>query len=123
MLSGEVFIKLPRGTKARVAQKAPVAGFIPIKGVATVPIGSEIDARKGEIEVKTASTSDRRGQRTNLQQGRFSAAMFELRQKAQKRAKAKKAVKRNGWGRPGHSWMPGVDPDPFGHDAPDQHDL
>lgn len=92
-ISGEVFIKLPRGTKARVAQKAPVAGFIPIKGVATVPIGSEIDARKGEIEVKTASTSDRRGQRTNLQQGRFSAAMFELRQKAQKRAKAKKAVK------------------------------
>jgi hypothetical protein len=92
-ISGEVFIKLPKRTKARVAQKAPVDGFIPIKGVATVPIGSEIDARKGEIEVKTASTSDRRGQRTNLQQGRFSAAMFELRQKAQKRAKAKKAVK------------------------------
>ena len=30
--------------------------------------------------------------------------------------KARKAVKRNGWGSPGHSWMPGVDPDPFGHD-------
>jgi peptide deformylase len=28
---------------------------------------------------------------------------------------AKKAVKRNGWGVPGHSWMPGEDPDPFGH--------
>ncbi|MHC9291122.1 peptide deformylase [Mycobacterium sp. LTG2003] len=28
---------------------------------------------------------------------------------------AKKAVKRNGWGVPGLSWMPGEDPDPFGH--------
>lgn len=30
--------------------------------------------------------------------------------------KARKAVKRNGWGKPGFSWLPGVDPDPFGHD-------
>jgi peptide deformylase len=37
--------------------------------------------------------------------------------------KARKAVKRNGWGVPGQSWMPGVDPDPFGHDVPDEHDL
>ena len=28
---------------------------------------------------------------------------------------AKKAVKRNGWGVPGLTWMPGEDPDPFGH--------
>jgi peptide deformylase len=37
--------------------------------------------------------------------------------------KARKAVKKAGWGTPGHSWMPGVDADPFGHDAPDEHDL
>ncbi|MFQ6226261.1 peptide deformylase [Nocardia sp. NPDC002869] len=29
---------------------------------------------------------------------------------------AKKAVKRNGWGVPGRTWLPGSDPDPFGHD-------
>jgi peptide deformylase len=29
---------------------------------------------------------------------------------------AKKAIKRNGWGQPGLSWMPGTVPDPFGHD-------
>ena len=34
--------------------------------------------------------------------------------------KAKKAVKANGWGVPGLSWMPGVDRDPFGHDDPDE---
>ena len=33
--------------------------------------------------------------------------------------KAKKAVKGHGWGVPGHSWMPGVDRDPFGHDDED----
>jgi peptide deformylase len=37
--------------------------------------------------------------------------------------KARKATKKAGWGKPGSSWMPGVDPDPFGHDAPDDHDL
>lgn len=36
--------------------------------------------------------------------------------------KAKKAVKRNGWGTPGHTWMPGVDRDPFGHDDADDTD-
>lgn len=39
------------------------------------------------------------------------------------RRKARKVVRRNGWGTPGQSWFPGVDPDPFGHDVPDDHDL
>ncbi|GAB08463.1 peptide deformylase [Gordonia araii NBRC 100433] len=29
---------------------------------------------------------------------------------------AKKAIKRNGWGVPGLTWLPGEQPDPFGHD-------
>jgi peptide deformylase len=37
--------------------------------------------------------------------------------------KARKAVKLQGWGKPGHSWMPGVDPDPFGHDDLAHGDL
>jgi len=28
---------------------------------------------------------------------------------------AKRAVRAHGWGVPGQTWMPGVDPDPFGH--------
>lgn len=37
--------------------------------------------------------------------------------------KARKVVKGQGWGKPGHTWMPGVDPDPFGHDdAADEED-
>ncbi len=34
--------------------------------------------------------------------------------------KARKAVKKQGWGKAGFVWHPGVDPDPFGHD--DDHD-
>ncbi len=33
--------------------------------------------------------------------------------------KARKAVKAEGWGVPGHTWLPGEGPDPFGHDDPD----
>ena len=36
--------------------------------------------------------------------------------------KARKAVRKQGWGTPGHTWMPGVDRDPFGHDDVDEDD-
>lgn len=35
---------------------------------------------------------------------------------------ARRAVRANGWGVPGLAWMPGVDPDPFGHDDPEGDD-
>lgn len=35
---------------------------------------------------------------------------------------AKKAIRREGWTSAGHTWMPGVDPDPFGHDEVDPDD-
>jgi hypothetical protein len=91
-VSGEVYVKLPKGTKlrARVAQKAPIAGFVPIKGVATVPIGSEIDSRKGQLDIRTASKFGKKGQRTGLQRGRFGAGMFKIRQAARRRAGATK---------------------------------
>lgn len=34
--------------------------------------------------------------------------------------KARKAIRKQGWGKPGSTWMPGVDPDPFGH-GDDEH--
>jgi peptide deformylase len=35
---------------------------------------------------------------------------------AKQSKRARKAIRSNGWGKPGHSWLPGVDRDPFGHD-------
>jgi peptide deformylase len=34
--------------------------------------------------------------------------------------RARKAIRANGWGKAGNTWMPGVDRDPFGHD--DEHE-
>lgn len=34
--------------------------------------------------------------------------------------KARRAVADEGWGTPGHTWMPGEDRDPFGHDDEDE---
>lgn len=38
---------------------------------------------------------------------------------------ARKAIRARGWGKPGNVWLPGVDPDPFGHDdeVPDEDAL
>jgi hypothetical protein len=84
-VSGEVFVKLPKSSKARTAQKAPLDGFVPIKGVATVPIGSEVDARRGQLDIRTASKFGKRGQRAGLQRGRFGAGIFKIRQAAKRR--------------------------------------
>ena len=81
-ISGEVFVKLPgRSLKQN-------GGFIPLKGVASVPVGSTVDARKGELELKSAgngfAASDRRAKQ---QTARIRAGLFAIRQ-----AKAKKGV-------------------------------
>ncbi|OSM44678.1 peptide deformylase [Nesterenkonia sp. PF2B19] len=34
----------------------------------------------------------------------------------------KKAMKKEGWTQEGNTWMPGVDPDPFGHGEPEGED-
>jgi hypothetical protein len=76
-LSGTVFVRLPRGPGARAAQAE--SGFVPLKGVATVPVGSVVDARKGRMALSTTAGPGRRGS-PRLQTGRFAAAMFMIRQ-------------------------------------------
>ena len=86
-LSGEVFVKLP----ARVPFQA--GGFIPLKGVAAVPVGSTVDTRKGEIELESAAngfaSTDRRATR---QSARIRAGMFLIKQKRAKKSVAKKTA-------------------------------
>ena len=84
-ISGEVFVKLPgRSLKQD-------GGFIPLKGVASVPVGSTVDARKGELELKSAANgfaaSDKRAKQ---QTARIKAGMFAIRQKKLKKGAAKK---------------------------------
>ncbi|RKQ90571.1 thrombospondin type 3 repeat-containing protein [Solirubrobacter pauli] len=93
VLSGEVFVKLPTRTPLGFSGlRAPFqAGeFVPLKGAASIPLGSEVDTRKGEVEIDAAANSfastDRRAKQ---QSARMKAAIFRIKQK---RAKAKAAT-------------------------------
>lgn len=85
LVSGEVFVKLARGAPtrgvgARASQAAPMPGFVPMKGVASVPTGSVVDARKGRVAVTAAGDSRTGATNRRLQVGAFSAALFRIRQ-------------------------------------------
>jgi peptide deformylase len=42
---------------------------------------------------------------------------------AKQSRRARKAIRGNGWGKAGHTWLPGVDRDPFGHDEDPDGDV
>jgi hypothetical protein len=53
VVSGDVFIKYPAGTGPRAVK--PLKGFVPLKGAANVPIGAQLDTRKGRVAVTSAA--------------------------------------------------------------------
>jgi Tol biopolymer transport system component len=91
VVSGQVFIRYPRGkrplpftgaiTAARIAQVGPGAqpGFVPLKGASTIPLGSTVDTEEGRISLTSAADLKRHTQRAEFYDGVFSVA--------QKRAK------------------------------------
>jgi Thrombospondin type 3 repeat len=80
-VSGEVFVKLPR--RMSLTQ----SGFVPLKGVASVPVGSTVDTLKGQVAITTASNFHRpRDRRHRTNAGRFSAAIFTIKQRRVRRA-------------------------------------
>jgi hypothetical protein len=77
VLGGDVYVKLPSATRARsslaVAAVAPEPGFVPLKGVASVPFGSTVDTRAGVAQVVTSpGTSGGAAQRAQFRAGIFS---------------------------------------------------
>lgn len=95
LLSGEVFVKVAPGTGvraraggavARASQAPPIPGFVPMKGVASVPVGSVVDARKGRVEITTAGEFRTGASNRRLQVGMFAAALFRIRQARNRRA-------------------------------------
>jgi hypothetical protein len=81
-----VFVKLP----GRSFKQG--SGFIPLKGVASVPVGSSVDARKGELELQSAANgfaaSDKRAKQ---QSARIRAGIFAIKQKKASKGQAKSA--------------------------------
>jgi hypothetical protein len=78
VVSGEVFIKLPKGS-ARAAG-AP-AGFVPLKGAANIPIGSQLDTEDGRVALTSAA--DTGGAKT--QTSDFYQGIFQVKQSVPKK--------------------------------------
>ncbi len=95
LLSGDVFVKLPAHTPLGFRSlRAPLqeSGFVPLKGVASLPVGSTVDARSGELQMESAANgyaaADRHARKTEL---RIRAGIFQIKQARLKR-KAKKSA-------------------------------
>jgi hypothetical protein len=78
VLSGDVFIKLP-ATRG-LAQVAPIAGFVPLKGVAALPTGTVVDARKGRVALDSTVDGRRIGSGGKTQRATLAAGIFRIRQ-------------------------------------------
>jgi hypothetical protein len=95
LLSGDVFVKLPAKTTLGFdGMRAPFqdSGFVPLKGVASVPVGSTVDARKGELQVQSAANgyaaTNKKARKT---EARIKAGMFAIKQ-ARRKQRAKKSA-------------------------------
>ncbi len=83
VVSGEVFIKFPAGKGPRAV--TPPAGFVPLKGAANVPIGSQLDTAKGRVALTSAAdTAGRKTQTADFYDGRFQIKQSVLRKKPRK---------------------------------------
>jgi hypothetical protein len=82
-VSGLVLIKPPKGTRFAPNGEAVAAaavtkgqGFVPLTEARQIPVGSEVDARRGTLQL-TAAPGVRHGK---LQTGTFGGALFSLAQ-------------------------------------------
>lgn len=79
VIAGEVYVKLPAPGSTRGLKQAD-PGFVPLKGQASVPVGSTVDTRKGTVAM--ASELNGRGAERSA---KLSAGIFQIRQKRAKR--------------------------------------
>src|SRR5207249_4141140 len=69
---GKVLVKLPPGTSAPAAQTKG-NGFVPLTQARLIPVGSQLDVRRGTVRLTTAA-NDRGG----TQSGEFTAGIFQV---------------------------------------------
>jgi hypothetical protein len=102
-VAGEVFVRLPAHTiVARAALQPPgfeplkgvrpgseqPARYVPLEGIASIPVQSTIDARKGQVAMTTDAEFNRGRDSGERQSGRFAAAIFTIKQSRRRRAAA-----------------------------------
>ena len=87
VVSGTVFVKYPPGYVPRAAG-APPAGFVPFKGAANLPVGTQVDTRAGRIALTSAATTG--GAKT--QTSDFYSGIFQVKQSVPKKKPSKPAA-------------------------------
>ena len=96
LISGEVLVKLPPGATGSAftaGLRVPFqsSGFVSLKGVAAVPMGSTLDTRKGEVALTAAVNGQpARSRKQVRREARFRAGIFAIRQ-ARKKRRAKRS--------------------------------
>lgn len=86
VLSGEVFVQLPGASTRAVARQGALPGFEPLKGNASLPVGSVVDTRRGSIALAAAAEFGG----SSRQQATVATGIFQIRQqRARRRAKRK----------------------------------
>ena len=71
LVDGEVLVRL-----------TPTSAPVPLAGVASLPVGAIVDARKGRIDLRTA------GRRGRSQSARIAAGIFQIKQRRARRGRA-----------------------------------
>jgi hypothetical protein len=70
VVSGTVLVKYPPGYVPRAA--SPTAGFVPFKGAANIPVGTQLDTKKGRVALTSAAdTGGAKTQTSDFYQGIF----------------------------------------------------
>jgi hypothetical protein len=86
VVSGDVFIKYPAGAGPRAAIKPP-KGFVALQGAANVPMGAQLDTRRGRVAVTSAADTGA----SKTQTADFYDGIFQVKQATPKK-KPKKAT-------------------------------
>ena len=87
VVSGTVFVKYPPGYVPRAAP-APPAGFVPFKGGANLPVGTQLDTTHGRVALTSAA--DTGGAKT--QTSDFYDGIFQIKQTVPKKKPKKPAA-------------------------------
>ncbi len=85
VVSGTVFVKYPPGYIPRAV--TPGKGFVPFKGAANLPVGTQFDTKHGRLKMTSAATTG--GKKT--QTSDFYAGIFQVKQTVPKKTPRKPA--------------------------------
>jgi hypothetical protein len=76
LVSGKVFVKVPGGRRARAAAGSKGRGFVPLSEARQLPVGTQIDARRGTLQLTAAAGQGPRTQRVTLSGALFAPSQL-----------------------------------------------